>query len=261
MDWVGVCMAHGRHILEADRVMIEFYTASLRHHYATRTIGGVLVTICGFYRWAYEEGHTSTDIGAYVRRPRQPRRSNQRWLSRDQLARLLEVSRGRGPEVALAVHLLGLNGLRIGDVVSARVEHVQQIAGATTLLLPHRKGDVLDRVRLPPQTVELLPAAVAGRGCGPLVYHNGKAVIPATVYRWLDQMQDAARLPFRVRPHMLRATFVTLALDAGVPARDIMAATGHASVEMIAYYDRAFRSVGGAAPQAVARLVGSDDSL
>lgn len=63
------------------------------------------------------------------------------------------------------------------------------------------------------------------------------------------------RLPFRVRPHMLRATFVTLALEAGVPARDIMAATGHASVEMVAYYDRAFRSVGGYASHAVAGLV------
>lgn len=50
----------------------------------------------------------------------------------------------------------------------------------------------------------------------------------------------------------LPSTFVTLALDAGVPARDVMASTGHASVEMVAYYDRAHASIRRNAAPAVA---------
>lgn len=64
--------------------------------------------------------------------------------------------------VALAVHPLGLNGLRIGDVVTAGVEHVEVVAGQTALLLK-RKGDALDRVGLPAATVALLSGAIAAR--------------------------------------------------------------------------------------------------
>lgn len=42
---------------------------------------------------------------------------------------------------------------------------------------------------------------------------------------------------------MLRATFVTLSLDAGLPARDIIASAGWVSPEMLGYYDRAHASI------------------
>jgi len=148
------------------------------------------------------------------------------------------------PPIPAVVHLLALNGLRLGDILTARVEHLGSQDGLTTLRLPRRKGGVLDVVSLPAETVATLDAAIAGRDRGILLRTTtGRALKAADIYRMLDTLSDAARLDRRVRPHMLRASFVTLALDAEIPARDIMASTGQATVEMVAYYDRAHASV------------------
>lgn len=50
LDWLGFRIKAGIHILEADRVLIETYSRVLRGSYATRTVAGHLVVICGFYR-------------------------------------------------------------------------------------------------------------------------------------------------------------------------------------------------------------------
>ena len=53
----------------------------------------------------------------------------------------------------------------------------------------------------------------------------------------------ASGIGIRVRPHMLRATFITLALEAGVSVVDVMYSAGHSSLSMVAHYDRGYRSV------------------
>lgn len=46
-----------------------------------------------------------------------------------------------------------------------------------------------------------------------------------------------------ITPHSLRRTFVTLARNAGIPDRDIMASGGWSSVAMLDRYDRERASV------------------
>ena len=63
------------------------------------------------------------------------------------------------------------------------------------------------------------------------------------MYGYLDALSDVIGLDFALRPHMMRATFVTLSLDARVPARDIIASAGWVSAQMLHYYDRAHASI------------------
>jgi integrase len=42
-----------------------------------------------------------------------------------------------------------------------------------------------------------------------------------------------------IRPHTLRHAFITAALDAGVPLRDVQEAASHANPRMTMRYDRA----------------------
>ena len=202
----------------------------------------MLVPVCGFYRWAAEEGHLPYDVAAYVRRPSRPRRSSLRWLTREQLNRLLRASRDAGPPVDGLVHLLALNGLRLTETLDARIEHLETRDGAPVLRLPSRKAGVMDVVGLPAPTIEVLAECIRGRQRGRILTTGGHALTPAMVYAHLDALSDVTGLDFRARPHMLRATFVTLSLDAGVPARDVMASTGHATTAMVDYYDRAHAS-------------------
>lgn len=59
-----------------------------------------------------------------------------------------------------------------------------------------------------------------------------------------------------ITPHSLRRTFCTLALDAGVAERDIMAACGWGTTAMVAYYDMANRAVTQQVGDGVAGLIG-----
>lgn len=259
MEWLGFCGVARIHVLEAERLHIEQWTRLLAAGGNSRTtVATKLVPVCGFYRWAHQEGLTAADVAAYVRRPKRPRRSTQVWFSREEVARVLAVAVDAGPPVDLLVHLLALNGLRLGETLGARVEHLGTVEDQRTLRLPDRKAGVMDTVSLPAATVALLPAAVAGRDRGVLLRHGRRAVVPADVYRWFDVLGEKAGLSRPLRPHALRATFVTLALDAGVPARDVMASTGHADTAMVDYYDRAHAAIRRNASHRVAGWVAGD---
>jgi integrase len=240
-EWLTWCLRAGVRMLEADRTLIEEWSRTLRKTVSKGTVGSKLVPVCGFYRWAYEEELIRRDPSRHVRRPARPRRSNLRYLEADQAERALAASLEAGPPVSGLVHLLLLNGPRITETLEARIEHLGRQGELTTLLMPHRKGGVMDRISLPVETVAALEGCIGGREKGYLL--GRKRLQPAQVYRYFDALSDVVGLDFRLRPHMLRATFVTLALDAGIPARDIIASAGWVSREMLEYYDRGHASI------------------
>ena len=251
--WLSWCMAARVRMLEADRTLIEQWAAHMGRTSARSTVAAALVPVCGFYRWAHQEGLIVADPGRYVRRPSRPRRSNLRWLSASQAADLLDAAIQAGPPMGGIVHLLLLNGLRLTETLTARVEHLETIEDQTVLLLPSRKAGVMDRVALPAATIAVLAPHREGRDRGRMW---GRAITPGEVCRYLDALSDSIGLDFRARPHMLRATFVTLSLDAGVPARDIIASAGWVSGQMLSYYDRAHASIRRNASHRLAGYVG-----
>jgi Phage integrase family. len=77
------------------------------------------------------------------------------------------------------------------------------------------------------------------------------------VYTLLDRVSEIAGIGFHVRPHMLRATFITLSLEAGVPVVDVMNSAGHSSLSMVSYYDRGYRDIRRAASRPLAAWLGA----
>jgi site-specific recombinase XerD len=67
---------------------------------------------------------------------------------------------------------------------------------------------------------------------------------------------DASKL----NPHSLRHSFVTAALDAGVPLRDVQDAAGHADPRTTRRYDRARHNLDRAATYAVTAFLAGDDT-
>lgn len=244
--WLGFMTGARLHILQAERLHIEQWAKMLAHEGASKaTVAGKLSPVCAFYRWATEEGLIDYDIAQFVRRPSRPRRSNLKWLTAEQLANLLAASIVYGPPLSGFVHLTGLNGLRLTETLEARIEHLGEQDGLTTLWLPNRKGGVMDTVSLPEATVKVLVGCIRNRERGLILTGgHGQKLKPGDVYRMLDQVRDdGLGIDFPIRPHMLRATFVTLSLDAGIPARDIIASAGWATTSMLQYYDRAHAAI------------------
>ncbi|MFC3738279.1 tyrosine-type recombinase/integrase [Paractinoplanes deccanensis] len=90
-----------------------------------------------------------------------------------------------------------------------------------------------------------MPPRAAGRGQGPILRNRlGRRMDRHAATRRLRQLSASSgiRMP-RMHPHMLRHTFVTTMLDAGVSLRDVRIAARHADPKTTMRYDRAHKNL------------------
>jgi site-specific recombinase XerD len=103
------------------------------------------------------------------------------------------------------------------------------------------KGGKTVLVPLPPAVARAVDRAVGDRQHGPLLLNRaGRRMDRQAATRRLHQLARVAgvRTP-RLHPHMLRHTYVTTMLDAGVDLRDVQIAARHADPRTTMRYDRA----------------------
>lgn len=96
-------------------------------------------------------------------------------------------------------------------------------------------------VPLPPSVSRAVARAAGDRPGGALLLNRrGARMERHAATRRLHQLSavPGGRLP-RMHPHMLRHTFVTTMLDAGVDLRDVQIAARHADPRTTMRYDRA----------------------
>jgi integrase/recombinase XerD len=102
-------------------------------------------------------------------------------------------------------------------------------------------------VPLPPAVGRAIDQATAGRAQGPILLNNrGARMERHAATRRLRSLAEAAGVKIgRTHPHMLRHTFVTTMLDAGVDLRDVQIAARHADPRTTMRYDRARKNLDG----------------
>lgn len=103
------------------------------------------------------------------------------------------------------------------------------------------KGTKIVLVPLPPAVGRAVDRAIGDRTEGPILLNTQRRRMDrhAATRRLQDLAATAGvRLP-RMHPHMLRHTFVTTMLDAGVDLRDVQIAARHADPRTTMRYDRA----------------------
>jgi integrase/recombinase XerD len=136
--------------------------------------------------------------------------------------------------------MLGLLGLRIFEATGADIIDLGEEHGHRVLKV-HGKGDRIVLVPLPPEVGRALDRAVAGRTEGPLLRNQrGVRMDRHAATLRLRHLADIGGVRIaRMHPHMLRHTFVTTMLDAGVDLRDVQIAARHADPRTTMRYDRA----------------------
>jgi integrase/recombinase XerD len=87
--------------------------------------------------------------------------------------------------------------------------------------------------------------AVGDRASGPILLNiRGGRMDRHAATRRLRRLADSAGVRIaRAHPHMLRHTFVTTMLDAGVDLRDVQIAARHADPRTTMRYDRARKNL------------------
>jgi site-specific recombinase XerD len=140
--------------------------------------------------------------------------------------------------------MLGLLGLRIFEATGTDVGDLGEEHGHRVLRVVG-KGSRVVLVPLPPAVGRAVDRAVDGRDSGPILRNTrGARMDRHAGTRRLRHLATAAgaRLP-RMHPHMLRHTFVTTMLDAGVDLRDVQIAACHADPRTTMRYDRARKNL------------------
>src|SRR5690348_10678088 len=223
------CRNHSLPVFAIRRADIESFARDLEARGRARaTVTRRLCTIAGFYRYAVEEELLEHSPAAHVRRPRVDYESHAVALDRNELGALL-VAAGLGlpPEHAL-ISLLALNGLRVSEATGADIEHLGLERGHRTLTIT-RKGGKVVAIPLAPRTARAIDLAVGERTEGPVfLAADGRRLDRHGAGRIVRRIARRTGIGKSVTPHTLRHAFITAALDAAVPLRDVQEAASHA---------------------------------
>jgi integrase/recombinase XerD len=241
------CEARGLDPLMAARPHIELYLRWLQEvrRYRPSTVSRRMSVVAGFYRTCVIDAVLDHSPAEYVRRPNVPAESPTLGLTHLQFEALLTAAKHSTNSCDFAlVTMLGLLGLRIFEATRSDIDDLGEEHGHRVLRVPG-KGDKVVLVPLPPTVGRAIERATHDQTTGPILLTSRSTRMDRhCATRRLRRLSEAAgvKLP-RMHPHMLRHTFVTTMLDAGVDLRDVQIAARHADPRTIMRYDRARKNL------------------
>ena len=236
-EWVTTA---GMRPFDVRRAHIEAFARHLEAIGRARaTIARRLGTIVCFYRYAEQEGLIEHSPAVHVRRPRMDYESHAIGLDRNELGAMLVAAGLAGARDHALISLLALNGLRVSEAIRARIEDLALERGHRTLTVL-RKGGKTVTMPLAPRTARAVDLVVGERFEGTILYGNeGGGLDRHAAARIVSRIGKAAGINKHIGPHTLRHGFITAALDAGVPLRNVQEAASHADPRTTMRYDRA----------------------
>jgi integrase/recombinase XerD len=276
--WLG---ERGVGVLDAGRVHLDLWVRGQQAAGAgDASVRRRLSGVGSFYRYCLSHGLLAADPTAGVARPRvDPDYTATVGLTREQGRALIAAADAdTGParlRSAAVIRLLLHNALRVDEALGADIADLGSDRGHQVLTVLG-KGNRRAKVALTPGTLEALHryladraatdgaatdrAATAGveqwRGMtGPLLATApGGRMRPGQLWELVRRLAAAAGIAEwdRLSAHSLRHTGITMALDAGVPLRDVQDYARHRDARTTRRYDHSRDNLDRSAAYAVA---------
>lgn len=260
-NWLTWCHTNGVDPLDAwPAHILMWLTALAERGEAGTSRARRLGAVSSWYSWLIRH-QAAPRNPALLEKDERPVRAPRKApaLSDQQTAALLAAADADSRRAAAIVYLLLYTGMRVGELLGATTADLGEDRGHSVLYIRGKGGKARVASLVPPVMLRLhaylaerpdiagtalVPAGQAGAG-GPrplVATARGNPLDRKEVRRLLRRLARKAGLPEvladRISPHSTRATFVTSALDAGVPVRDVQHAAGHASPVTTEGYDR-----------------------
>lgn len=214
-------------VVEANKFMIHLAARGLTNS----GMASYLDALRAFYDFMMVTGRAESNPFRGIPRPKRPRREV-RFLTREEVERLLAAAeRVLDLHKYLAIRMLYVTGMRVSELIELRWGDVD--LNRKRALVRGKTGEryvLFDR-----ETAKLLlkwkkitrHAERSARVFG--------VVNPNTVRDWLRKASREAGMG-KVTPHMLRHSFATHLIQAGVHERMVQALLGHASIQSTMIY-------------------------
>lgn len=157
-----------------------------------------------------------------------------RFLTEEEEARFLTAS---SPALRRIVEAGLLTGFRRQELTTLRPEDVDFARGLVSVAACYSKNGESRTLPMGARLKEILQEAVAGRGDGPTVFVT-EAGIPWTRWGLTSAFQRACRRASlgTIGPHVLRHTFGSRLVMAGVDLRTVQELLGHKDIKMTLRY-------------------------
>ena len=239
--WFAWCRNHGLEVLEIKRPHVELWVRAMEEHQhlSSSTVSRRLSTVAGYYRFAVIDGYIDRTPTEFVRRPHRDTESTTLGLDRMELGAFIAQGGAAGVTDHALACLLGLLGLRVSEACNVNIEDLGMERGHRTLHIVG-KGNKPALLPLPPRVARAVDQAAATRMDGPLLLtRTGRRLDRFAATRIVRRLAKRAGIAKPISPHSLRHSFITAALDAGVPLRDVQIAARHADPRTTTRYDRA----------------------
>jgi integrase/recombinase XerD len=245
--YLAWCTERGLDPLAARRPHLELYIRWMQEVrlFKPSTVSRRFSVVAGFYRTCVIDGLLEHSPARHVRRPTVPPESPTLGFTHLQFEALLTAARNSANPCDFAlVAMLGLLGLRIFEASGADIADLGEEHGHRVLRVCG-KGTKTVLIPLPPAVGRAIDRSIGTRTGGPILLNSrGARMDRHAATRRLRRLADTAGVPItRPHPHMLRHTFVTTMLDAGVDLRDVQIAARHADPRTTMRYDRARKNL------------------
>jgi integrase/recombinase XerD len=271
LAWQEWLADRGVEVLTGGRVQVDLWVRTQQAAGAgDASIRRRLSGIGSFYRYCLVHGLAAADPTAGVTRPRvDPDYTATVGLSREQGRALIAAADAdTGParlRSAAVIRLLLHNALRVDEMLGADITDLGSDRGHQVLTVLG-KGNRRAKVPLSPSTLDALLAYLNGRAhragfeewrgmAGPLLATiSGARMRPSQLWELVRRLAAAAGIAEwdRLSAHSLRHTAITMALDAGVPLRDVQDYARHRDARTTRRYDHSRDSLDRSAAYAVA---------
>ena len=244
--WLAHCRAIGADPDEPELANAVAFRDSLSQ--GAQTKRRILSALSSMYEAAGIVNHFKSS--KRLQRPEADEVALTKEFSKDEVAQLLRVASERddhlGKRDVAIMRLLYDTGARISAVVALRRDCMYNRPDGQRVVITKVKKKGRVEIEVPKLAADAVDVWLSVAPDSPYVFPRARGTGPLTRRAISQRIADYGKLVGiqNAHPHRFRATFITEAIDAGVPLHEVQGAVHHADPKTTQRYDRHVRGAG-----------------